>query len=217
MPKGWLAATAAAGLAATAAGAAHNRRLAALTKPIPMALLAARVATDRRTAPLDRALVLGAIGFSMAGDHWMLREEFASAESASKNALLRRGAALFAGAQLCYQAAFARRGARFRLRAFAPRMAAMGEPAVVLAANAPSVLPVLGPYGALLAGMSTMAADDGTTAAAGGLLFQASDIAIINRRHLVHSPALRAGAEAWVLGSYFGAQYLLVDALLQPR
>ncbi|MFT3900617.1 MAG: lysoplasmalogenase family protein [Gordonia sp. (in: high G+C Gram-positive bacteria)] len=214
MRKGWLTATAAAAVAATAAGAAHNRRWATLTKPLPMALLAARVAADRRIGRVDRALALGAIGLSMAGDYWMLREEFEPAESSAKNPYLRRGAAFFSGAQICYQAGFARRGARYDLRAFAPRMAAMGEPAAILTAKAPSALPVLGPYGALLAGMSTIAADDGPKAKVGGLLFQASDIAIINRRHLLHSPGVRAGAEAWVLGSYFAAQYLLVDALL---
>lgn len=182
-----------------------------------MALLAARVLADRRGDRIDRALTLGAVGLSMAGDYWMFREEFEPRTSAAKDGYLRRGAAFFAGAQLCYQAAFTRRGARLHARAFLPRMAVMGEPAAILAAKAPAVLPVLGPYGALLAGMSTLAADDGQRAAVGRLLFQASDIAIINRRHLVQRPAPRAALEAWVLGSYFAAQYLLVGALQADR
>jgi len=205
-----------AGIAATVAGAASNRRAAALTKPLPMTLLALRTLAQRDTAPVDRALTLGAIGFAMAGDYWMLREEFEPRGSAAKDASLRRGAAFFSGAQICYQVAFARRGARYRLRSLAPRMAAMGEPAIVLAANAPRVLPVLGPYGALLAGMSALAGDAGRRSAVGGLLFQASDIAIINRRHLANSPVARRALEAWVLGSYFAAQTLLVDALSTP-
>ncbi len=206
-------ATTAAGVAATVAGARGDRRLAAVTKPLPMALLAARVLTDRPRAG-TRGLTVGAIGFSMLGDYWMLREEFEPPDGPAKDRYLRRGAAFFSGAQLCYQAAFARRGARYRLRDFGPRMAAMGEPAAVLAVRAPAVLPVLGPYGALLAGMSALAAQDSPRARSGGLVFQASDIAIINRRHLVHSPAARTALEAFVLGSYFLAQYLLVDALL---
>ncbi|GAB10603.1 hypothetical protein GOARA_061_00420 [Gordonia araii NBRC 100433] len=210
----WSAATIAAGAAATVAGAWGNRGAALATKPLPMALLGARALTDPAATPANCALVLGAVGFSMAGDYWMLREEFEPRDSTAKDAYLRRGAAFFAGAQLCYQAAFLRRGARYRMRAFAPRMTVMGEPAAVLAVNAPKVLPVLGPYGALLAGMSTLAGDQGRGAAIGGLLFQASDIAIINRRHLVDSPAARSWIETWVLGSYFAAQHLLVDALL---
>ncbi|GED98801.1 lysoplasmalogenase [Gordonia crocea] len=203
---------------ATIAGARSHRRLAGATKPLPMAILAVRTATQPDISPVDRALTLGAIGFSMAGDYWMFREEFEPLESPAKNRYLAKGGAFFAGAQVCYQAVFARRGARYSWRGFAPRMALMGEPAAVVAAKAPSVLPVLGPYGALLAGMSTLAGQSGRQAAAGGLLFQASDAVIMNRRHLASSPTLRSALEAWVLGSYFGAQYLLVDSLLTaPR
>ena len=47
----------------------------------------------------------------------------------------------------------------------------------------------------------------------GGLLFLASDLTIINRRHLINNPRLAAAGEAWVLASYFAAQWLLLTGL----
>ncbi|MXP20820.1 lysoplasmalogenase [Gordonia sp. HNM0687] len=206
--------------AATAAGAAHHRSLAALTKPLPLLLLGTRIArrAGARSA-FDNALLAGAIAFSTAGDRAMLLEEFAD-EPTEKDRHLRVGASLFAGAQLCLTAAMMRRGARPGARGLITRAAVLAESATVLALHRPRLLPVLGGYGNTLALMSATAAgmsDPQPAMRTGGLLFLASDLTIINRRHLVRNRRLAAAGEAWVLASYFAAQWLLLTGLGATR
>ncbi|MCM3896246.1 MULTISPECIES: lysoplasmalogenase [Gordonia] len=209
---------------ASAAGAFGTRRAAALTKPIPLALLAGRALLRRQHhysgLGIDDALLAGAIAFSAAGDRAMLLEEFTptdtEADRMTKDRRLATGAALFGVAQLCYSTLFWRRGARPTVQAFAPRMVALGESAAVLAANRPRPLLVLSPYGTSLAAMSTLAGavhSPQPSARIGGLLFLASDFTILNRRHLISGATARRIGEVWVLASYFAAQYLLTDAV----
>ncbi|WP_059038307.1 lysoplasmalogenase family protein [Gordonia desulfuricans] len=220
--------------AATAAGALGSRRAASLTKPLPMLLVAGAAARGwRDRSVLDNTLLATAIGTSMIGDRAMLLEEFSPVESddevrrrpvsaplTAKDSRLAWGATFFAGAQLSYCALMARRGARIRGRSLAPRMAALGESAAIVAYHRPRLLPVLGPYGNTLATMSALAADldhrgdpSGRQLRIGGLLFLASDLTILNRRHLIDHPTLRIAGEVWVLASYFTAQALLIDGL----
>lgn len=233
--RAWRAAYVAAAAVATAAGALGGwrgappagRRLAALTKPIPIALAAGEALSRRadenyRSTAMDTALLVGAVGFSFAGDRAMLLEEFhrdgpaGSPEAAAKDRRLRWGATLFAGTQICYSTLLWRRGARPRVQTLLPRLAILAESGTVMALHRPGLLPVLGPYGSLLATMSALSADSPTEQPGlryGGMLFLASDFAILNRRHLLHDPRLRVAAELWVLSSYFAAQRLLLTAL----
>ncbi|WP_279097513.1 lysoplasmalogenase [Gordonia bronchialis] len=215
---GRVAAYVVAAAVATICGARGPRRAAEVTKPIPIALLAfdvARGTRQRRTA--DSVLLAGVIGASAAGDRLMLLEEF-EPEPDAKDRHLRWGATLFAAAQLCYIASMWRAGARPDVYLLAPRLALLGESAVVMARHRPRLLPVLGPYGQTLATMSALAADldrPQPRMRAGGWLFLASDLTILNRRHLLDDPRARTVAEAWVLASYFAAQGLLVTGLDQ--
>ncbi|MBD0859710.1 lysoplasmalogenase [Gordonia sp. zg691] len=225
----------AAAAAATVTGALGPRRAAAITKPLPMLILAAHtVAGAKRRGVAENAALAGILGFSMAGDRLMLAEEFEppaseSPESGSptpgtagldaKDRYLRWGATLFAGAQLSYAATMWRAGARPSVATMAPRVALLAESATVLARNRPGLLPVLGGYGNTLATMSALASDmpgPQPRMRAGGWAFLLSDLAIINRRHLVTEPRLRVAGEAWVLASYFAAQYLLIGGLTDP-
>ncbi|AZG48726.1 lysoplasmalogenase family protein [Gordonia insulae] len=207
----------AAAAAATVAGAVHDRRAAALTKPVPLAILGVHMVRGlRRRRPLDNALLAGAVAFSMAGDRAMLLEEFTEVDGAQKDRRLQIGAALFAGAQLCLTGAMVRRGARPRPAGMLVRTAVLAESATVMAVRRPRLLPVLGAYGNTLALMSATAASVARPQPqmrAGGLLFLASDLTIINRRHLIRDDRLAAVAEAWVLASYFAAQWLLMTGL----
>ncbi|GAB21116.1 MAG TPA: hypothetical protein DIW80_07180 [Gordonia polyisoprenivorans] len=217
---------------ASVAGAYGSRRAAALTKPVPLALLAAEVGRGWRTrTPVDNALLGAAVAFSAAGDRAMLAEEFAPAAPedhhtrlplahplSAKDSRLALGAALFAGAQLSYCTLLWRRGARPRVPDVAPRMLALAESAAVIGYHRPRLLSVLGPYGNTLATMSALAASAPTGQPAlrvGGLLFLASDLSILNRRHLMSDPARRRAVEVWVLASYFAAQALLVGTLAE--
>ncbi|GAA1480863.1 hypothetical protein GCM10009624_13030 [Gordonia sinesedis] len=218
---------------ASLAGAVGSRRAAAVTKPLPIALLAAHTARDWRSRPpLDNTLLAGVLMFSAAGDRAMLVEEFTESSpvdhldrlpvgerSTTKDRRLACGASLFAGAQLCYAAVMLRRGARLAPRRIAPRMAILGESAAVIARHRPRLLGVLGPYGSTLATMSALAADLAAPqpqVRAGGWLFLASDLTILNRRHRLGNERLRRLAEVWVLASYFAAQALLLDGLSAP-
>ena len=202
--------------AATIAGSAGDRRSAAITKPLPIALLAARVAAGARRRPVaDTVALASVVGFSALGDRFMLQEEFEHAPAA-KDRFLRRGATSFAGAQLSYAVAMWRAGARPTVRSVAPRVGVLAESATVLSRHRPALLPVLGTYGNTLATMSALATDvpaPQPRLRAGGWFFLLSDLAIINRRHLVTDPRLRVAGEAWVLASYFTAQYLLIGGL----
>lgn len=221
----------AAGIAAVA-GAIGPRAVAAITKPVPIALLAAHAARRRHGRPAgDNALLAGVLACSLAGDTAMMLEEFADRtpdddvrrlpvrQATAKDRRLAWGATCFAGAQLCYAALMLRRGARPRPRLLVPRMAILGESAAVVAVHRPRLLAVLGPYGSALATMSALAADLAAPQPqmrAGGWLFLASDLAILNRRHLLEGHRARRAAEIWVLASYFAAQGLLVDGVTAP-
>ena len=202
--------------AATIAGSVGDRRSAAITKPLPIALLAARVAAGARRRPVaDTVALASVVGFSALGDRFMLQEEFEHAPAA-KDRFLRRGATSFAGAQLSYAVAMWRAGARPTVRSVTPRVGVLAESATVLSRHRPALLPVLGTYGNTLATMSALATDvpaPQPRLRAGGWFFLLSDLAIINRRHLVTDPRLRMAGEAWVLASYFTAQYLLIGGL----
>ena len=202
--------------AATIAGSVGDRRSAAITKPLPIALLAARVAAGARRRPVaDTVALASVVGFSALGDRFMLQEEFEHAPAA-KDRFLRRGATSFAGAQLSYAVAMWRAGARPTVRSVTPRGGVLAESATVLSRHRPALLPVLGTYGNTLATMSALATDvpaPQPRLRAGGWFFLLSDLAIINRRHLVTDPRLRMAGEAWVLASYFTAQYLLIGGL----
>lgn len=217
----WWCAYATSATAATVTGALGMHSAARATKPIPLALLGIRVVEHPELSKIDRAVIGGAVLASAVGDVWMSREEFAD-DDAAKDQNLMVGAASFGVAQGLYSTALLRRGARFTSPALVPRVAVMGEPAAILARFRPAILPVLGPYGTALATMSGLAATIGSNRlTAGGVIFQASDIAIVNRRHLLPAgnPATahaRTAVEAWILGSYFAAQVLLIDGLLRP-
>ena len=210
-----MAAYVAASAAATVSGALHRRRIAGITKPLPIAILAGVAARGRhRRSGADNLLLAGVVGFSAAGDRAMLLEEFNG-----RDRWLAIGASLFAGAQSCYITTMYRRGARPRPRHLVIRSAVLAESSLVLARHRPALLPVLSGYGATLAIMSAMSADvprPQPSMAIGGALFLASDLTIINRRHLISDPRWRAVAEIWVLASYFAAQWLLVTGLSQP-
>ncbi|MGC5246993.1 lysoplasmalogenase family protein [Gordonia sp. DT219] len=215
---------------ASVAGAYGSRRIASLTKPVPLALLAVDAARGWRTRPaVESALLATALACSAAGDRAMLLEEFApigpddrytrlplAHPLTQKDFRLALGAALFAGAQVSYSMLLWRRGARAGTSGLAPRMLALAESATVIGYHRPRLLAILGPYGHTLALMSALsgAAPSGQPGLrAGGILFLASDLSILNRRHLMHDPALRRAAEVWVLASYFTAQALLVENL----
>lgn len=205
---------------ATVAGAYGSPRVAAVTKPLPIAMLAASVYAGRaQRSKLDTALLAASLVCSAAGDRAMLLEEFTESDDSAKDAHLRRGASFFAGTQLSYSALLARRGARPRARQLVPRLVVLAESAVVIAIHRPRLRPVLGAYGNTLAMMSALAADARTGQPGlrtGGLLFVASDFTILNRRHLLHHQGARSAAELWVLASYFAAQALLVEGLSRP-
>lgn len=205
--------------AATVAGALGHRRAAALTKPLPMVLLAARTAAggSGRSAA-ENAGLAGALAFSTVGDRLMLLEEFEHDDPDTKDRYLRWGASSFAGAQLSYIATLWGRGARPSARLLLPRLGLLGESASVLARHRPALLPVLVGYGNTLATMSALASaapDPQPRLRLGGWAFLLSDLAIINRRHLVRDPKVRMALEAWVLASYFTAQYLLIGGLAE--
>ncbi|MEO9327287.1 lysoplasmalogenase [Gordonia aurantiaca] len=203
---------------ATVSGALGHRRIAGLTKPLPMLILAADTAAGAPgRGAADNAGLAGALVFSMAGDVLMFLEEFET-EPDAKDRYLRRGATLFAAAQLSYIATMWRAGARPSSKQLLPRVGLLGESATVLARHRPALLPVLGAYGNTLATMSAMASampDTQPRLRIGGLAFLLSDLAIINRRHLVRDRRLRIAGEAWVLASYFTAQYLLICGLAE--
>nr|WP_051989586.1 lysoplasmalogenase family protein [Gordonia soli] len=203
--------------AATVTGAVSSKSVAAVTKPVPLIVLGAEIVRAReRLAPVDLALVASAVAFSTVGDRLMLIEEFTE-EGPERDRALKRGAGVFAGAQLSYSAALWRRGARPRFRRLLPRMALLGESATVMAIHRPALLPVLGAYGNTLATMSALAADTGEVGLRrGGWAFLASDLSILNRRHLLRDRQSRTVAEGWVLATYFAAQWLLVRGLLRP-
>ncbi|MFE0750043.1 lysoplasmalogenase [Gordonia sp. NPDC058843] len=217
MNRAFRIAYAAAAAAATVSGSAGGRRSAEITKPLPIILLAARVAAGARRRPVADTVALAAVlGFSAAGDRLMLQEEFERDDPATKDRYLRRGATSFAGAQLSYAAAMWRAGGRPSVRTIAPRVGILAQSATVLARHRPALLPVLSTYGNTLATMSALASDVPSPQPrmrAGGWFFLLSDLAIINRRHLVANPRLRMAGEAWVLASYFTAQYLLIGGL----
>ncbi|MGC4960280.1 lysoplasmalogenase family protein [Gordonia sp. DT101] len=205
--------------AATIAGALHRRRAAEITKPLPLLVLAAHsLRGTRRRNGVDNALLAGALAFSAAGDRAMLLEEFTD-EPSDKDRRLQIGASLFAGAQLCLTGIMWRRGARPRPAGVLLRTAILAESATVMALRRPRLLPVLGGYGNTLALMSSTAGASHRPQPRlrnGGWLFLASDLTIINRRHLIRDERLAAMAEAWVLASYFAAQWLLVTSLSEP-
>ncbi|MFW0792550.1 lysoplasmalogenase [Gordonia sp. CPCC 205515] len=207
---------AATAVAATLAGALGHRRLAGITKPLPIALLAVRTAVGaRRRSSVDNVVLAGALAFSAAGDRAMLLEEFAD-DPARKDRRLQTGASLFAGAQLCLTGLMLRRGARPRPAGLFLRTTILAESAAVMARHRPRLLPVLGAYGNTLALMSATADDDRLPQPrmrTGGWLFLASDLTILNRRHLITDPTLAGLAETWVLASYFAAQWLLITGL----
>ncbi|MGV9794317.1 MULTISPECIES: lysoplasmalogenase family protein [unclassified Gordonia (in: high G+C Gram-positive bacteria)] len=219
-PRWWralgVASYATAAAAATFYGATGPRRAAAMTKPVPLALLGGYVAAGyRRRTPLDTALLTAIVAASAAGDRLMLLEEFETDQDA-KDRYLRWGASVFGAAQLSYAAAMLRAGARPTARLLAPRLAILTESAVVMAVHRPRLLTVLGPYGQSLALMSALAADvknPQPRMRIGGWLFLASDLTILNRRHLITDQRVRTAAEVWVLATYFAAQALLVSGL----
>ncbi|NDZ93959.1 lysoplasmalogenase [Streptomyces sp. SID6673] len=206
----------AAAAAATVTGAVHRRRAAEITKPLPLLVLAVHSARGaRRRGGVDNALLAGALAFSAAGDRAMLLEEFTD-EPSDKDRRLQIGASLFACAQLCLTGVMWRRGARPRPAGLLLRTAILAESATVMALRRPRLLPVLGGYGNTLALMSSTAGAaerPQPRLRTGGWLFLASDLTIINRRHLIGDKRLAAVAEAWVLASYFAAQWLLMTSL----
>ncbi|WP_238420112.1 lysoplasmalogenase [Gordonia sp. 'Campus'] len=217
MSRGFRIAYAAAAAVATVSGSSTSRRAAALTKPLPMVLLAGRVAASaRRRSIADNVALASVIGFSTAGDRLMLCEEFTHDDPVAKDRYLRWGATLFAGAQLSYAIAMWRAGARPSARTLLPRLGLLGESATVLARHRRNLLPTLSTYGNTLATMSALASDmpgPQPRMRAGGWAFLLSDLAIVNRRHLVTDRRLRVAGETWVLASYFAAQYLLIGGL----
>ncbi|SIS03224.1 YhhN-like protein [Williamsia sterculiae] len=194
------------------AGAAHRRAAVALVKPIPMLILGARVVHGlRRRRPVDTALLIGAVAFSMTGDRMMYAEEFASDPEVADRRL-RDGALAFTAAHLCYLTLARRRGGRVTRSGLLRRAPVLIETSAVVAVRRPEILPVLSGYGPTLASMSAMAA---TVPACrpGGALFLVSDAVLINRRHLLRGRRARGAAEAVVLSTYCAAQWWLATGL----
>ena len=150
----------------------------------------------------------------------MLFEEFSDDEEAADRQI-KRGASSFAVNHLLLGALAIRHGARPTKSEALMRLPGLVEGGAVLGATKPQLLPVLGPYSALLATFATVLADPKLAGekgapsglAIGGLSFMASDGTILHRRTFLRNPTARAVAEAFVLASYVLAQVLIYDGL----
>lgn len=211
----------AASVALTIAGARRAKGVELVAKPLVMGSIAAgllRTANSRDRT--DNALLLGAATASFVGDWFMLFEEFADNEEAADRQI-QRGASSFAVNHLLLGALAVRHGARPSKSEALMRLPGLVEGGAVLGATKPQLLPVLGPYSALLATFATVLADPELSGekealsglALGGLSFMASDGTILHRRTFMTNPTARAAAEAFVLASYVFAQALIYDGL----
>lgn len=211
----------AASVALTIAGARRAKRVELVAKPLVMGSIAAgllRTADSRDRT--DNVLLLGAATASFVGDWFMLFEEFADDEAAADRQI-QRGASSFAVNHLLLGALAIRHGARPSKSEALLRLPGLVEGGAVLGATKPQLLPVLGPYSALLAAFATVLADPKLFGekealgglALGGLSFMASDGTILHRRTFLTNPKARAATEAFVLASYVFAQALIYDGL----
>lgn len=183
----------------------HQEPLEWLTKPLLAPVLALHL---WRLTHRGHPLALAALAFATAGDVALLLPG-AGAFAA--------GTACFLGTQVCYVAAFVRRGAAASLRA--RPLVCMGCLAVWAAANA-VLLPHLGslawavaPYSAALVTMAATASVMGTRAAWGGAVFVSSDLLV----GLGAAGAEFPGRPVLVMATYAVAQFLLVDAFVHAR
>lgn len=211
----------AASVALTIAGARRAKGVELVAKPLVMGSIAAGLLRNAKSRDrTDNALLLGAATASFIGDWFMLFEEFADDEAAADRQI-QRGASSFAVNHLLLGALAIRHGARPSKSEALMRLPGLVEGGAVLGATKRELLPVLGPYSALLATFATVLADPRISGeeealsglALGGLSFMASDGTILHRRTFLTNPTARAAAEAFVLASYVFAQALIYDGL----
>ncbi|QXQ16041.1 lysoplasmalogenase [Skermania piniformis] len=214
----------AAATALTVAGAATERLgWQRVAKPLLAPALAARVWRDReRHGPTEAGLLIGSLAAATVGDVLLLEPD--------DDRRLARGAAAFAVMQAGYAAVFRRRGARPTAPAAVPRGVAWAGVAALLRVQAPGLARPLSGYGLTLGTATTLASDPALAPgsrvvrglvvpdtdprsryAFGALLFTLSDGMIVARRQFLRSPGTRRAAEAAILASYAGAQYLLTQ------
>lgn len=211
----------AASVALTVAGARRAKSVELVAKPLIMGSIAAGLLrTSQQRSRTDNALMLGAATASFVGDWFMLFEEFAASEDEADRQI-QRGASSFAVNHLLLGALAVRHGARPTRSEALMRLPGLIEGAAVIGATKPRLLPVLGPYSAILASFATVIADPRLVRkdealsglAIGGLSFMASDGTIVHRRNFLSSEKSRAAAEAFVLASYAFAQAVIYDGL----
>lgn len=211
----------AASVALTIAGARRAKNVELVAKPLVMGSIAAGLIRSAKSRDrVDNTLLLGAATASFIGDWFMLFEEFADDEAAADRQI-QRGASSFAVNHLLLGALAIRHGARPSKSEALMRLPGLVEGGAVLGATKRELLPVLGPYSALLATFATVLADPRISGeeealsglALGGLSFMASDGTILHRRTFLTNPKARAAAEAFVLASYVFAQALIYDGL----
>lgn len=123
------------------------------------------------------------------------------------------GAGAFAVMQCGYCALLISRSARLTPTQAVPRYAAWAGGATLLAVKSPEVAVRLAGYGLALTTMAVLAADTRPRLAWGGILFTASDALIVFRRIFLRDEGARRLAEAAIIGTYAGAQFLLVEGL----
>ena len=210
--------------AVTVFGALTGRdKLQWIAKPLMMPLLAADVGTDPAALdPVDRTVLLGALGAATIGDVLLIEPD--------NDRRLIVGASSFAVMQTGYSVLWWRRGGRPRPEIALPRVVAWLGAAALMRAKAPTVAAPLTVYGATLGSAAVLASDPGLAPDAknigglnipssdprsrlglGALLFTVSDGLIVLRRLFAHSERSRRVAEGVILASYAAAQYLLAD------
>ncbi|WP_227979314.1 lysoplasmalogenase [Nocardia spumae] len=208
--------------AVTVAGAATGRdRWQWAAKPLMMPLLAADVLHSGGALPdTERRVLLGSLAAATVGDVLLIDPD--------DDRRLVAGASAFAIMQTGYSALWWRRGGRPRAAVVAPRVLAWLGAGALLRARAPKIAAPLTAYGATLGAAAALASDPalapgaktvaGTVVpnrdprsrlALGALLFTLSDGSIVLRRLFARTPRSRRAAEAFILATYAGAQYLL--------
>ncbi|MGW4769209.1 lysoplasmalogenase [Nocardia sp. NPDC004278] len=210
--------------AATVYGAVTGRdKLQWIAKPLMMPLLAADVAADRAALdPVDRTVLLGALGAATVGDVLLIEPD--------NDRRLITGATSFAVMQTGYSVLWWRRGGRPRPEIALPRVVAWLGAAALMRAKAPTVAVPLTAYGATLGSAAVLASDPGLAPEAknvaglnipgvdprsrlglGALLFTVSDGLIVLRRLFARGERSRRVVEGVILSTYAAAQYLLAD------
>jgi uncharacterized membrane protein YhhN len=197
-----------------------------ISKPLIAPTLAVQVWRARgRTASVDTALLLGALGAATVGDVLLIEPD--------DDRRLVAGATSFAAMQLGYAAVLLRAGARPTKQAALPRVAGWLAAAGLLSKRAPNLAAPLSAYGLTLGTSTTLTSDPALAPGAhtvaglvvpdgravsrlslGALLFTLSDGLIVLRRVLLRGSTSRRVAESAILASYAVAQALLVEGMV---